>query len=277
MNFLSVCFLGLLQGLTEFLPVSSSGHLVIFQALLNIESPGIFLELALHLATLFAVMVAYRQDVLALIKEGFAFLGDLIHLRFKEAFDTRAENRRLLLLIAAASVPTAILGIGLEDVFERFYDSLLMVGIFLLITGLVLRRTAHVEDGRVALHDIGFKRALLIGTVQGFAIAPGISRSGSTISAGLFTGIKKDDAARFSFLLSLPAVVGSVIFKVKDVFTEGAMVLNLATLASMVIAFVVGILSIYFLVALLKKDRFGNFGYYCLGAGLVSIILHFVL
>jgi len=277
MNFLSICFLGILQGLTEFLPVSSSGHLVIFQALLNIESPGIFLELALHLATLFAVMVAYREDVAALIKEGFAFLGDLIHLRFREAFNMEDKNRRLLLLIAAASVPTAIMGIGLEDVFERFYDSLLLVGICLIITGLLLRRTAHIKDGTLGIHDIGLKRAVLIGTVQGFAIAPGISRSGSTICAGLFSGIKRTDAARFSFLLSLPAVVGSVIFKVKDVFTEGAMILNLSTLASMGLAFVVGILSIYFLVALLKKNRFGLFGYYCLGAGLISIILHFVL
>ncbi len=278
MDFINLILLGILQGMGEFLPISSSGHLVVFGQLLNVTMPGIVFEVGLHLGTFFAVCIVFYKDVLSLIKEAFSFLKDLCTGNVKKAFDKSVPSRNLFLLVLVATIPTAIIGFILDTVIEGIYDSFLTVGISLLITSFLLLSTKKAKWGRHPMERLSMKSAALTGIIQGLAVFPGISRSGSTLFALSRSGISAEEAGKFSFIISLPAVFGAILLKsgdIIDTLQSGAVGIDL--LIGITVSFVVGILSIKFLLKVLAKERLSYFGYYCAFAAVATLILHFVL
>ncbi|RMF47586.1 MAG: undecaprenyl-diphosphate phosphatase [Deltaproteobacteria bacterium] len=253
-------WLGLLQGLTEFLPVSSSGHLVIAQHFLpGFDQPGVLFDVLLHAATMLAVCLYFRRELTALLTS------------LPGRTPEQRGHRRLLGMILLASVPTAAIGLGFEDLFLSLFDSLKTVAVMLLVTGLLLLVAERLRrDGR-PLTGINALDALLVGTVQGFAIIPGISRSGSTIAALLLRGVDGEAAARFSFLLALPAVGGATLLSLKDLGKVPAGDLP-AYLTGALVAFLVGLGAIHLLMGVIRKRRLSWFAIYCWIVGLAFLL-----
>jgi undecaprenyl-diphosphatase len=254
-------FLGIVQGLTEFLPVSSSGHLVFFQSLFGLKEPQLLFNVMLHLGTLFAVVVSFRADIYK-IAQG---IGQMLKRREKGK-----EEVKLLLWIILATLPTGLMGILLKDWFESFFSKPKIVGLMLIVTGLVLWLTRWARKKGKTLREMKWIDALLIGIAQGIAIIPGISRSGATISTGLFCGLDRELSGKFSFLLSIPAIFGATILEMREI--DAGQTLGM-TLIGSTIAFGVGILSLTFLIRVIKMGKISIFSYYCCGIGLVMIIL----
>jgi len=255
MGGLESVLLGLVQGLTEFLPVSSSGHLVLAQSLIpGFEQPGVLFDTLLHGGTLLAVLVYFRRDMRELLASLFPG-GD-------------PSRRRLALLLVAATVPTGLIGVGFKDPLEALFHAPRSAAAMLLVTGALLWVSEALARPRLGLEGVGYGRALAIGTVQGLAIVPGISRSGSTIAVGTLLGIRGEDAARFSFLLSVPAILGAVVLQLPHL--EGVETGRLGGYAAGVAAaFASGLWAIRFLLAAIRRGRFRWFAVYCwlLGAG----------
>lgn len=273
-TYLQAIIMGLVQGLAEFLPVSSSGHLVLSKFILGAElGTSALFEILLHVGTLLAVFVFYWKDVLNLIKEGLLLIKDFFLFVFKrKKFDLYLE-RKMVVFIIVASIPTAILGLLMEAFLEDlFLSSVVAVGFALLVTGTMLMLIRKMPKSDKTLEEMKGRDAFTIGLVQGIATIPGISRSGSTVTAGLFCGLDKEFAFRFSFLMSIPAILGAAVLKMMDV--------NIADLTAnagpyavgMIVAAVVGYASIRWLKNLIQKDQFHYFGYYCLAVGLISIV-----
>ena len=244
--------LGIVQGATEFLPVSSSGHLVMAQALLGIELPGVFFEVAVHVATLFSVLLVYRERVAKLL------LG---------AMRREGEAWRYLGLILLASVPAGLVGVLFEDAIEALFDSPWVVGVALVVTGALLWSTKAAQRRREAWGHVDARGALTMGFAQAFAIIPGISRSGTTVVAGLWTGVEAGEAAAFSFLMSVPAIGGAALLQVPELMEGTPGLGGPALLAGSVAAAVTGVLAIRTFVAMLRKKTFHSFGLYCWAAG----------
>lgn len=273
-TYLQAIIMGLVQGLAEFLPVSSSGHLVLSKFILGAElGTSALFEILLHVGTLAAVFVFYWKDVLNLIKEGLFLIKDIFLLIFKRKKFELYVERKLVVFIIVASIPTAILGLLMEAFLEDlFLSSVIAVGFALLVTGTMLMMIRKMPKGQKTLEEMNGRDALTIGLVQGIATIPGISRSGSTVTAGIFCGMDKEFAFRFSFLMSIPAILGAAVLKLMDV--------DMADLAAnagpyavgMIVSAVVGYASIRWLKNLIQKDQFHYFGYYCLAVGLVSIV-----
>lgn len=208
MSILQSIFLGVVQGLTEFLPVSSSGHLVFFQSLMGLKEPPIFFDVMLHIGTLLAVVVYFWTDICE-IAQG---LGAVLKRKHKNL-----PQVKLFLLIILASIPTGLMGILFKDWFESFFSRPKLVGGMLLITGLVLWLTRFTKKEGKPLGRMGWIDAILIGIAQGFAILPGISRAGATISTGLFCGLDRELSGKFSFLLSIPAILGATLLEFRKI------------------------------------------------------------
>lgn len=248
--------LGLVQGLTEFLPVSSSGHLVLAERLVGLDPPGLFVEVSLHAATLTSVLVVY----------GTRLLGLTVGVMHRRAADLRYVG--LLLL---GTIPAALVGLTLQGVIERAFDSLVVVGLGLTATGFMLwstRRRVATPDAPGAPNAPG---ALGIGAAQALAILPGVSRSGTTVAAGLWLGLPPARAAEFSFLLAVPAILGAVVLQTSEAITDARTVGVVPLLISCTVALVSGIWAIRFLVALLVRGRFYAFAPYCWGVGLLTL------
>jgi undecaprenyl-diphosphatase len=259
--------LGILQGLTEFLPISSSGHLVLGENILKVKLGDISFEVFLHFGTLLSVVIVFRKTIWGMIKAvmekaGVSFLkGDQAGL---------TENWNLFWLIMLGSVPAGVLGILFKGWVEKSFSSTHFVSIMLLITGFVLFLTKFVKK---AEGKIKFSDAFLIGIAQAIAMLPGISRSGLTISTGIFRKTQREKAAEFSFLLSLPAVFGATVLKLKDVLNQSHPSFNLwFYLIGTVCAFLFGCVAIKFLLNVIKKGKFEFFGYYCFLIGFLSLI-----
>jgi undecaprenyl-diphosphatase len=255
MTLLQSILLGALQGFTEFLPVSSSGHLAIAQYFLpGFKQPGVFFDVLLHVGTFGAVVIYFRRELVEILTSPF---------RRDEAAPL---HRRLLLLLLAGSVPTAVIGLTFRDFFEGLFHNIPAVSLMLLVTGTLLfvserfRITGRKED------SLTWGDALVVGTVQGLAIVPGISRSGSTIAALLLKGVNGETAARFSFLLALPAVFGAAILSARDLNGIPTSEFPLY-LAGMGVAFITGLLSIHLLMGVIRKRRLFGFAIYCWLAG----------
>lgn len=273
MTFLQSILLGLIQGVAEFLPISSSGHLAIAQNLLHInaEVPA-FYDVLLHLGTLVAVFVAYWQDICDMVREFFCGIGDLVH---HSTPTPVPPARRLILLIILGTLPLfAILPI--KDTVEGLKSSMVFIGAALIVTGFLLFFSDRARKGRKDARSATVLDVLVVGVSQAIATVPGISRSGMTITTGCFVGFERRFAVRFSFLLSLPAVLGATLLEVKDVLEqpgslpEGVLPMYLL---GMVIAGVVGYFSIRLVNLLADKGKFGAFAYYCWAAGLVFLVL----
>ncbi len=261
MSFFQAIFLGLIQGITEFLPVSSSGHLAIAQSLLpGFSQPGLLFDILLHVGTMVAVLCFFRREILQLIVSPF------------NRTDEGALHRRILYMLILASIPTAVIGLTFKDFFEGLFHNLTVVASMLLVTGTLLfvaekARKEGRQEGELTWTD-----ALVVGTVQGFAIIPGISRSGSTIAALLLKGVNAETAARFSFLLALPAVFGAALLSLGDLQEVTASEIP-AYLAGTLVAFGSGLLSIRFLMGVIRRKRLIFFSAYCWGAGGLLLVL----
>jgi undecaprenyl-diphosphatase len=253
-------FLGLVQGLTEFLPISSSGHLVLAEELVGFHPPGLFVEVGLHVATLLSVFVAYRTRIVALTRG--IFTGD------KEAW-------RYVGMLVLASVPAAVAGVFFRDFFVESFDSGVAIGIQFLITALILWATKPFAARATAQH-IGVAAALLIGVAQAVAILPAISRSGATIAGALWLGIAPGPAAEFSFLMSIIAVAGSAVLEARHI-PPGTDLLSAGFVVAFIAALFSGIWAIRFLVALLQRGRFHGFAPYCAVLGVFTILWYTVL
>lgn len=249
MSYFDAIILGLVQGLTEFLPVSSSGHLVIAQTFLGVPSPGVFLEVALHVATLISVMVVYRGKLLELL------LGTLRR---------DATALRYVGMLILATLPVVVIGLFFRDAIESAFDTPYVTGFMLLVTGLILYSTTWTLQPRPA-DEPRTRHALAMGLSQCLALLPGISRSGTTIAAGLWTGLRGERAAEFSFLMSLPAIAGAAILQIPDV---GSATFDGPLLAGFLAALVSGIVAIKSLVWLVRRQGFHHFAWYVWAMGL---------
>jgi undecaprenyl-diphosphatase len=254
-------FLGVVQGLTEFLPVSSSGHLVFFQSVFGLAEPQLAFDVMLHLGTLLAVVVYFRTDIAQILLGTWAWL--------KERRKGEGEAR-LLLWIVVASVPTGLMGVLFKDWFESFFSMPKTVGLMLLVTGMLLWLTRIVKRNEKTTGEMGVLDALIIGIAQGVAIIPGISRSGSTISTGLFRGLHRELAGKFSFLLSIPAILGATLLEFREIDTASGFGV---TFIGMAVSFFVGLLSLKLLMNIVKKGRLSYFSYYCWAIGILMILL----
>jgi undecaprenyl-diphosphatase len=253
--------LGVVQGLTEFLPVSSSGHLAILQsAFENFKQPGLLFDTMLHFATLLSLLVYFRKRVLNLFK---AFLG-FFFTSFKMSY---YEERELLWGIVVASVPTAIMGLSLQKAAESFFEKPAVVGYLLVVTSIMLFLSGKHNYGE----GVSPVRALIVGFVQGFAVLPGLSRSGATIFTALATGINREKAAEFSFLISIPAIIGACILQLRHIEEIAAGELPVY-ITAMVAAFLVGLLSIGIMMSLVKRAKLDFFAVYCLILGICAIL-----
>lgn len=277
MSILSSILLGLIQGVTEFLPVSSSGHLAIAEHLLGmkgLEVPNFF-DVLLHLGTLVAVFAAYWDDIRDMILELIYGVKDLA----RGTTPTPVPPaRRLILLIIVGTLPLfAVLPI--EDLVESLGDNMYFVGGALVVTGCLLFASDRVRKGRKTEKTASLVDVLLVGVAQAVATCPGISRSGTTITAGCFVGFDRKFAVRFSFLLSIPAVLGANILTLKDAIQENSIIVSdiPVYLVGVAVAAVVGYICIRLLKMIADKGKFGWFAYYCWAVGLIVLALTLVL
>ncbi|MBF0229348.1 MAG: undecaprenyl-diphosphate phosphatase [Desulfamplus sp.] len=304
--------LGILQGLTEFLPVSSSGHIAFGQYVFNIKEPTLFFNINLHIGTLIAVIIVFFENIKSMfisLIEGIRAIIEILKNPTKSNLNLQYFNKhinenpdiRLISLIIVGSIPTAIIGIFLKQYVEIFFDSINFVGTMLIITGTFLWFTKDIKkdkkdnkslniimdnnnitnnydtinDSHSNIMRFGYKEALFIGICQGVAVVPGISRSGATIAAGLFSGIERETAAKFSFLLSIPAIVGAELLGFKDILASnvGLASINISTLYGTLMAFVVGYIALKLLLKIVKVGKLYLFAPYCWILGVIAVIM----
>jgi len=275
MSLIQALFLGFIQGLTEFLPISSSGHLAIFQNLFGLKEPNLFFDVAVHFGTLLAILIVLRQEVCSLVKGSLCFFIYIFRGQKSKIEDQDRTMARLASLIAIGLIPTALLGFFLRDVVELLFNSLLAVGIMLLITGIILWMTRMAGEGHKDTGTVSILDAIIIGFVQGLSIAPGISRSGITIAFGLFRKLKKNVAVRFSFLLSIPAILGAMALEWENPLLQEGELLNV--IAGTLTAAFVGYICLRILIGMVQKGHLYFFSPYCWALGCVTIILSFTI
>lgn len=256
MSYWQAIVLGVVQGLTEFLPVSSSGHLVVTEAAVGLAIPGVVVEVTLHVATLVAVIIVYRARLVELIR-GVA--------------RNDAAAWRSVGLLAIGTIPAGIIGGLFAGYVEQAFDALLIVGIDFVVTGTILWSTRPVLQ-RASRPEPSVGGAIGIGLAQAFAILPGISRSGSTVAAGLWLRVEPVQAAEFSFLLAIPAIAGAAVLELPKLASEGTMIGVGPLLAGAAAALVSGVWAIRLLVRLLRRGTFHHFAPYCWAIGGVTIV-----
>lgn len=267
MNTPQALILGIVQGLTEFLPVSSSAHLVIMQNYLGFKKPLLLFDVVLHAATAGALLVYFRKDIGKIILS-------LIRLREKSHQDML--NRKLFYFIFIGTIPTLALGLFLNQWIKAMFSSVTFVSLMLLVTGILLwiskRKTDSAERG---IEGMKTRDAFLIGIMQGIAIIPGISRSGATISTALWRGIKKELAFRYSFLLSIPAIIGALGLQLREAFLEQTLPSHpLPWLGGALLAAIIGYLSLVIFRKIILGKKLRIFAYYCWTIGTISLIIH---
>ncbi|MDJ0954482.1 MAG: undecaprenyl-diphosphate phosphatase [Acidimicrobiia bacterium] len=250
---LEAAFWGLIQGLTEFLPISSSGHLVLVPALLGQDPPDLATSAMLHLGTLVAVLVYFRAEVAEVVT-------------FTE------KGRRLLVLLLIGTIPAAVLGLAFETQFDWLNERPIAVAMALTITGVVLFATRWLPRGERTVEEATVKDTVIMGLGQAVALIPGVSRSGSTISTGLLRGFTHAEAARYSFLLGIPAIAGAGLLKGMDLIDSGAGISG-EILVGVVVAAVSGYAAIAFLLRLIGRTGLAPFGLYCMVAGVVAMLI----
>ena len=271
MTILEAVVLGVLQGITEFLPVSSSGHLVLMQYFLGIKESQIFFDVMVHFGTLGAVIIVYYQLIGSLVRTGFATLFQADFYRHPRLTISNTPDLRLIWFLLLGSIPTGLIALLFKDSLEVIFGKPMVVAGMLIITGLILQLSRLGQRRRQTETPLRAWHTPLVGIVQGLAIIPGISRSGSTISISLLLGLSPQVAAQYSFLLSIPAILGAVVLKLKDVgeITIAPAVIAAGTLTS----FIVGYIALRFLLAMLNRGKFSIFSYYCFALGIVAATL----
>lgn len=291
MGLLEAIFLAVVQGMAEFLPISSSGHLAIFKCVFKVNTEtGMLYDIMLHMGTLVAVFIVFWKDIWQLIKEGFALLFDFFcnagcllanffrteKKPYRKVVDT--PYRRFVMLIIISTIPTGILGILLGDIVEAAGQTLIVPGICLLITSVLLMISDKVTEKNYNEENTSYVKGVIIGTVQGIATFPGISRSGSTITAGLLCGLERSFAVKYSFILSIPAILGAAVLEFKDfdkLSVTGIEMLNYCV--GTIIAAVIGYICIRWLLVLVKNKKFKFFAIYCFVVGVFAIVANFLI
>ncbi|MFH1208369.1 MAG: undecaprenyl-diphosphatase UppP [Candidatus Omnitrophota bacterium] len=264
--------LGIVQGLTEFLPVSSSGHLVLFQNLFGMKEPMLAFDITLHGGTLLALVAFFRRDILDILKDFISSLQRTISKKPASVASVQPPHRGLWVCILITLVPTGIMAVCFKHLFETAFANLVFVAAAWFVMGILLILSERFQKGQKDLSVIHYGDAFWIGLVQGIALLPGVSRSGSTILAGMLLGIKKEDAAKFSFLISIPAVAGAIVMDLKEgiqYFSANEAVV----LAGFLAAAVTGYFVIRWLMGLIRKGHFFLFGYYCIAVSFFAWII----
>ncbi len=254
---ISVIILGVIQGLTEFLPISSSGHLVLAGNWLNIKDDNVSFELLLHFGTLLATALVFRKQILAIITG---------------ALKKDKEQLILVKAIVITTIPTALLGKLFEDPLERLFDSPLIVSFMLLLTGAILYLPKFVPQKNHSVGELGWIKWVFIGVFQAFAIIPGISRSGTTITTGLLLGLSRKQAGEYSFLISLPIIAGACVFKIPDMANSPQTLSAMQMFVGTAFAFIVGWVALKFLLYFVQKGMLHYFSWYCWAFGGIGIL-----
>ncbi len=280
LTYLSSVLMGVLQGIAEFLPISSSGHLALFQhffGMEDFESTQLFFTVMLHFGTLVSVFIYYWHDIVDMIREFFLAIGDLFSRRGTRQRAQTPPARRMVLLIIVATLPLFVV-LPVKGLIEAATGNVVFVSLALIATGFLLFFSDRFARGRKTARTATLADAVLVGCAQAVGTLPGISRSGMTISAGMLRGYDRTFAVRFSFLMSLPAVFGATLLELKDALEVG---LDPAILpycvVGMVVAGVVGYFAIRLVNLLADKGKFGAFAYYCWAVGLVSLVAGFLV
>lgn len=273
MTYFEAIILGLVQGLAEFLPISSSGHLALIQGLFGIEGESVLLfAVLLHVGTLVSVFICYWKDIWELLVELVVTIKDLCTgngLRLDER-----PVRKLGVMIIVATIPTGVIGLLFNDIFEGLYSSFVAIGIGFIITGVLMFLAERMGGSNRGIENMNFRNALFIGTLQGVAICPGISRSGSTLIGGLTTGLRREFAVKFAFLISIPSILGSVVLEVPDAVKAG-LDPGLAgpIVVGMLVAAVSGFVAIKTMIKIVSDKKLSYFSYYVWVLGVVTIVL----
>ena len=279
MTVFQAIFLGLVQGIAEFLPISSSGHLSIFQhffGLTSAEESSLVFDVMLHMGTLVSVCVVYWKDILAIINDCLTFVKSVGHPVPGEK-KNRYPGVRLLVMMFFATLPLFLV-LPVKDKIEMLYYYPAFIGIALILTGAMLYVADRMSNGKRTEKTMRIRDALVVGVCQAIATIPGLSRSGSTITAGLATGMDRQFAVKFSLLISLPAVLGANVLSLADAVKEGVDWSQLPLyLLSMVVAMVSGYFSIRLVKYVSRKGKFGWFASYCVAAGIITLLLTIVL
>lgn len=280
MSIIKAIILGIVQGITEFLPISSSGHLSLFQHFLNVDGEGSLLfSVLLHLGTLIAVFIVFYKTIFELIVDAFGLVKDIFTGKFK--FKQLKGKKKMLVMFVFSCIPLLLLLIPigndmkLMDWLSGFSedDSILLEGICFLFTGVLLLTSTYVAKKKTLNREVNTLDAFAIGLAQVFAAGfPGISRSGSTISTGMLCGVKKESMVEYSFILGIPAILVANAVELKDAVETGAQLELLPTIVGVLVAAVVGVACIKLLQWILKKDMWKYFGFYCLIIGIFTII-----
>ena len=267
MDIIQGIIIGIVQGLTEFLPVSSSAHLVFIQNILGVESSLAF-DTFLHLGTLIAVLWFFRYDIYKMLKSWWLSIGDILQGRFTEGFK-EDPYKRLAWYVILATIPVGIVGVLFEDSVDALFSGALYVpAFFLFVTGTILYLSQRMTSGNINYDNITKKEALFMGLGQACAIMPGLSRSGTTIAAGLTIGLDKEFAAKFSFILSIPAIFGAFVLQLKDI--GSAMDANfLPVFLGFIAAIISGYLAIKWMLDLIQNKSLDIFSYYCWVVGII--------
>ncbi len=251
MNLIQIVVLSIVQGITEFLPVSSSGHLVIFEWLMGVTADQADVNIVLHFGTLLSIVIFYWQRIWQLL----------------------LNDRRVLGLLGIGTVPAVIAGLIIKTQFEHWLESPLLAGAMLPVTGALLLWVSGRDEGQEDYLSISWKVALLIGLFQALAILPGISRSGATIVAGLLMGMKRRSAATFSFLLAIPVMLGASLLECKDIWSAHGITTPIALLGlGAALSFAVGLFSLRWLVAWIEKGKLHYFAYWCIPVGVAVVV-----
>ncbi len=250
MEYWQAIVLGIVQGVAEFLPISSSGHLVLVEALLKLQSENMAFEIAVHVGTLLSILVVFRDELLRV-----------------------AQHRRVLMAIAVATLPVVCVGLLLKDQLEQAFGSPLAAGIALCCTACVLWITQWFDRGTTELADVSLRQAAVVGLFQAVAPIPGISRSGVTIVGGLLSGLSREAAARFSFLIAIPAISGAAILEAASLLKEGQLSSEPwdVHFVGAVVAFAVGVIALKGLLKVIAARKLHLFAWYCLAVGLLTI------
>lgn len=267
--------LGIFQGIAEFLPISSSGHLVILQHFFGIREGNLFFTEMLHFGTLISIVIVYFNDIIKIVVEFIKMIKNCI---VNKNLKIRNDYQKLGILIIVSSIPTAIIGLVFEDFFEKLYSSsILPIGIAFIVTGILLWIANNKSYENKRVRNMSFLDGLIIGTFQGVAIIPGISRSGSTIVAGLFRGLNRSLATEFSFLLALPATFGAGLLGIREVIkTNSKVAFTMPLIIGVSLSTIVGVFAIKLLIRILKKDKLHYFSYYLWIIGLITIVSSFI-
>ena len=289
MSILEAIFLGLIHGITEVLPVGSSGHLLIMNKLMGNESIEVYYDIMLHIATVIAIIVAFREDVINMVFE----LGDMLKRIFVNSLiwlSKRKGNnkysyvkvidtayKKLVLMVLISIIPTAILGILGQGISQLAGSTLWVVGMCFVVNGTMLFLVDRHSESLDRITDVPYSSGFLVGMAQGISVVPGISRTASTISMGVLLGFNKKLAIKFSFIMAIPAILGQVVFKLINAKGGGiSLYLMPGYIIGMIIAGVTGFFAVKLMLRLIMRKRYLGFAIYCLAIGIVTIVISLI-